>query len=130
MLATPADGEVLVDYSKNRVDDGAMKLLLDLTKSRGVAEARDAMFRGDKINFTEDRAVLHTALRNRSNSPIYVDGKDVMPDVNAVLEHMKEFCYDVGFIFFLNSTFHFIDHYCSRSSMGSGRDTQEGPSLM
>nr|CAG4644636.1 EOG090X02RQ [Leptodora kindtii] len=95
VLATPADGEVLVDYSKNRVDDGAMKLLLDLTKSRGVAEARDAMFRGDKINFTEDRAVLHTALRNRSNSPIYVDGKDVMPDVNAVLEHMKEFCYDV-----------------------------------
>lgn len=53
------------------------------------------MFNGDKINFTEDRAVLHIALRNRVNKAIMVDGKDVMPDVNAVLDHMKEFCNDV-----------------------------------
>ena len=53
---------------------------------------RDAMFKGEKINFTEGRAVLHVALRNRKNTPILVDGKDVMPDVNAVLSHMKEFC--------------------------------------
>ena len=55
------------------------------------------MFRGDKINFTEQRAVLHTALRNRSNKPILVDGADVMPEVNAVLAHMKEFCDEVAF---------------------------------
>ncbi len=53
---------------------------------------RDAMFKGEKINFTEGRAVLHIALRNRKNTPILVDGKDVTPDVNAVLSHMKEFC--------------------------------------
>ena len=53
------------------------------------------MFGGEKINFTEDRAVLHVALRNRANTPIIVDGKDVMPDVNAVLQHMKEFCEQV-----------------------------------
>ena len=58
--------------------------------------ARDAMFSGQKINFTEDRAVLHIALRNRSNSPVLVNGADVMPAVNGVLEHMKEFCGQVG----------------------------------
>lgn len=62
-----------------------------LAKARKVEEARDAMFTGQKINFTEDRAVLHIALRNRANRPILVDGKDVTPDVNAVLEHMKQF---------------------------------------
>ncbi|GBP95694.1 Glucose-6-phosphate isomerase [Eumeta japonica] len=66
----------------------AMALLLNLAKSRGVEEA---MFSGKKINFTEDRAVLHIALRNRANRPILVNGKDVMPDVNDVLQHMKEF---------------------------------------
>lgn len=72
---------------------------------------RDAMFKGEKINFTEGRAVLHTALRNRKNTPILVDGKDVMPDVNAVLAHMKEFCGQVNYNFpekiecFLNSTY-------------------------
>lgn len=54
--------------------------------------ARDAMFSGEKINFTENRAVLHIALRNRSNTPIMLDGQDVMPCVNAVLAHMKDFC--------------------------------------
>nr|ARI45055.1 glucose-6-phosphate isomerase [Leptinotarsa decemlineata] len=90
-LATPNDGDILIDYSKNRIDDQTMQLLLNLAKERKVEEARDIMFNGGKINFTENRAVLHIALRNRSNRPILVDGKDVMPDVNAVLEHMKQF---------------------------------------
>lgn len=68
-----------------------LKLLFNLARSRKVEAARDALFSGQKINFTEDRAVLHIALRNRSNRPILVDGKDVTPDVNAVLEHMKQF---------------------------------------
>lgn len=61
-------------------------------RARKVEASRDAMFSGEKINFTEDRAVLHIALRNRSNTPIMVKGEDVMPGVNAVLAHMKEFC--------------------------------------
>merc|ERR1719187_765996 len=95
ILSTPNDGEILFDYSKNRIDDQALKLLLNLAKERDVENARDAMFSGEKINFTEDRAVLHVALRNRSNTPIMVAGADVMPDVNAVLKHMKEFCQQV-----------------------------------
>jgi len=90
-ISTPKDGEILLDYSKNRINDEVWPLLLALAESRGVADAREAMFTGQKINITEDRAVLHTALRNRSNKPILVDGKDVMPEVNAVLAHMKEF---------------------------------------
>ncbi|KAI5631128.1 phosphoglucose isomerase domain-containing protein [Phthorimaea operculella] len=90
-LKTPSDGDILLDYSKNRVDGAVMALLLHLARSRGVEQARDAMFKGEKINFTEDRAVLHTALRNRANTPVMVNGADVMPDVNAVLAHMKEF---------------------------------------
>jgi len=68
-----------------------MKLLFALAKERGVEQGRDKMFSGEAINFTEGRAVLHIALRNRSNTPILVDGKDVMPEVNAVLDHMKQF---------------------------------------
>jgi glucose-6-phosphate isomerase len=90
-LDTPHDGDILLDYSKNRITSEVLKLLLALARARKLEEARDAMFAGQKINFTEDRAVLHTALRNRSNQPILVDGKDVTPDVNAVLEHMKQF---------------------------------------
>ncbi|XP_059163545.1 glucose-6-phosphate isomerase-like [Physella acuta] len=85
------DGPILVDFSKNLIDDEIFHALVDLLKSAQVEKMRDGMFAGEKINFTEDRAVLHTALRNRSNTPIYVDGKDVMPDVNAVLKHMREF---------------------------------------
>lgn len=83
---------LLFDYSKNIINDDVMKTLLDLAKSRGVEEKRHAMVTGAKINFTEDRAVLHVALRNRANRPIMVDGKDVMPEVNKVLEKMKHFC--------------------------------------
>lgn len=90
-LCTPKDGEILVDYSKNRINTIVMELLFNLAKARKVEEYRDMMFCGSKINFTENRAVLHIALRNRSNDPITVDDKDVMPEVNAVLKHMKEF---------------------------------------
>ncbi|KAK4309771.1 hypothetical protein Pmani_018618 [Petrolisthes manimaculis] len=91
-LSTPEDGDILFDYSKNRINDEVMKLLMDLAKARKVEASRDAMFSGEKINFTENRAVLHIALRNRSNTPVMVDGQDVMPAVNAVLDHMKDFC--------------------------------------
>ncbi|XP_059477818.1 glucose-6-phosphate isomerase [Neocloeon triangulifer] len=90
-LGTPEDGDILLDFSKNRVDDSTLALLFDLARARKVDSARSAMFSGQKINFTEGRAVLHIALRNRSNTPIVLDGADVMPDVNAVLAHMKEF---------------------------------------
>uniref|UniRef100_A0A7N5ZWM0 Glucose-6-phosphate isomerase n=1 Tax=Anabas testudineus TaxID=64144 RepID=A0A7N5ZWM0_ANATE len=89
------DGEILLDFSKNLINQDVMAMLLALAKSRGVEEARDKMFSGEKINFTEGRAVLHIALRNRSNTPIHVDGKDVMPEVNRVLDKMKAFCHKV-----------------------------------
>lgn len=84
--------DILLDYSKNRITDKTMSLLFDLARESEVESWRDRMFNGEKINTTEDRAVLHVALRNRSNRPIEVDGKDVMPEVNRVLEHEKEFC--------------------------------------
>ncbi|CDQ65326.1 glucose-6-phosphate isomerase a [Oncorhynchus mykiss] len=89
------DGDILLDYSKNLVNEEVMRMLLAMAKSRGVEEARDKMFSGEKINFTEGRAVLHIALRNRSNTPINVDGQDVMPEVNRVLDKMKAFCHKV-----------------------------------
>ncbi len=83
--------DILLDYSKNRIDDKVMALLLQLAEECGLKSAIESQFVGDKINVTEDRSVLHVALRNRSNTPILVDGKDVMPDVNAVLDQMKNF---------------------------------------
>nr|WP_318384257.1 glucose-6-phosphate isomerase [uncultured Enterobacter sp.] len=82
---------MLVDFSKNRITEETLALLQDLAKETDLAGAIKSMFAGEKINRTEDRAVLHVALRNRSNTPIIVDGKDVMPEVNAVLEKMKAF---------------------------------------
>lgn len=82
---------ILFDFSKNRVTERTMKHLLRLAKDRGIKEKIEAMFRGDKINFTENRAVLHTALRNRANTPIIVDGKNIMPQINEVLSKMKSF---------------------------------------
>lgn len=90
-MATPNDGDILIDYSKNRVTERAMSLLMKLAETRKLAESRAAMFSGQHINITEDRAVLHVALRDRSGQPVVVDGKDVMPEVRAVLAHMKEF---------------------------------------
>jgi len=91
-LETPCDGPLLLDYSKNRVDGEILCALLGLASERGVTEAIEAMFSGAKINFTENRSVLHVALRNRSNAPIEVDGTDVMPSVNAVLDKMQKLC--------------------------------------
>jgi len=91
---TPQNGDkptILLDYSKNLVDENVMKLLFDLANESQVAEWRDKMMNGETINFTEKRSVLHIALRNRSNRPIYVKGENVVPKVNAVLDHMKEF---------------------------------------
>ncbi|HCL7974736.1 TPA: glucose-6-phosphate isomerase [Escherichia coli] len=83
--------QMLVDYSKNHITEETLAKLQDLAKECDLAGAIKSMFSGEKINRTENRAVLHVALRNRSNTPILVDGKDVMPEVNAVLEKMKTF---------------------------------------
>ncbi|WP_282604598.1 glucose-6-phosphate isomerase [Pelagibius sp. Alg239-R121] len=83
--------DLLVDFSKQRITAETLPLLLDLTKDADLDAARRAMFAGEKINTTEKRAVLHTALRNRSNDPVLVDGKDVMPEINEVLAQMRRF---------------------------------------
>ncbi|MGO2334456.1 glucose-6-phosphate isomerase [Providencia sp.] len=85
------DDQMLVDFSKNRITQETLDKLIALAKETELKDAIKSMFNGEKINRTEDRAVLHTALRNRDNTPVYVDGKDVMPDVNAVLEKMSQF---------------------------------------
>ncbi len=79
------------DYSKNRITDETLRLLLDLARECGLVERRDAMFRGEKINVTENRAVLHIALRAPRDAHIYVDGQDVVPAVHAVLDKMSNF---------------------------------------
>ncbi len=84
-------GSILFDYSKNRITEETMSLLLDLAHQANLAQMIEAVFSGQKINVTENRAVLHIALRNRSNRPILVDGRDVMPDVNRVLAKMRRF---------------------------------------
>ena len=83
--------DLLLDYSKHRITEETLGLLMQLAREAKIESWRDRMFSGEKINITEDRAVLHTALRNRSNTPVYVDGHDVMPDVNAVLAQMRVF---------------------------------------
>jgi glucose-6-phosphate isomerase len=80
-----------LDYSKNRITDETVRLLFQLARERGVTERRDAMFRGDKINITEQRAVLHIALRASKDTRILVDGHDVVPDVHQVLDAMASF---------------------------------------
>ena len=95
----PARGEkfslqfdnLLLDYSKNRIVDKTLELLVSLARETGVEQLRDRMFAGEAINLTEQRAVLHTALRNRSNDAVLVDGSDVMPAINAVLAQMRKF---------------------------------------
>ncbi len=84
-------GDILFDYSKHRITDETLPMLFQMAREAKIEQWRDAMFSGEKINITENRAVLHTALRNRSNTPVMVDGKDVMPDINAVLTQMREF---------------------------------------
>ncbi|HDL4381811.1 glucose-6-phosphate isomerase [Mannheimia haemolytica] len=86
------EDQLLVDFSKNAINGKTLTLLRQLANECGLESAKNAMFSGKKINRTENRAVLHVALRNRANTPIAVDGKDVMPEVNAVLAKMKDFC--------------------------------------
>jgi len=83
--------DLLVDFSKNRLPDDVFEALLHLAQEAALPKAIESMFVGQAINQTENRAVLHTALRNRSNTPILVDGKDVMPEINQVLSQMKAF---------------------------------------
>ena len=90
-----AFGDILLDYSKNRITDETVPLLLALAREVDLKGWIEKMFTGEKINSTEHRAVLHVALRNRSNFPILEDGRDVMPDVNRVLKHMREFSEEV-----------------------------------
>ena len=84
-------GNILLDYSKNLITDETLGLLQNLARDRQVEQLRDRMFSGDSINLTEQRAVLHTALRNRSNSKVVVDGVDVMPAINTVLDKIRQF---------------------------------------
>jgi glucose-6-phosphate isomerase len=83
--------EILFDYSKNRINTETSKLLLDLARQSKLNAAIQSMFSGEPINQTEERAVLHTALRNREGNPVFVDGKDVMPDINRVLDQFTDF---------------------------------------
>ncbi len=83
--------ELLVDYSKNRITDETMHLLMQLAEESDLPAWIERMFSGERVNFTENRAVLHTALRNRSNTPVMVDGEDIMPGINRVLEQMRRF---------------------------------------
>ena len=86
------NNQILVDFSKNNINQTTLSHLRQFAQECSLDSAKEAMFTGEKINRTENRAVLHTALRNRANTPVLVDGKDVMPEVNAVLAKMKDFC--------------------------------------
>src|SRR5215510_9192547 len=88
-------GDIVFDYSKNIINEHTIGLLLHLAEECKVKEAIEAMFNGDKINETENRSVLHVALRNLSKEGIYSEGKDVMPQVKKVLKQMRKICEDV-----------------------------------
>ncbi|KAL9640662.1 MAG: hypothetical protein Q9164_000144 [Protoblastenia rupestris] len=88
---TADKSDILFDFSKNFITEDTLSLLIELAKEAGLEKLRDDMFAGEKINFTEQRAVYHVALRNVTNQPMQVDGKSVVEDVNEVLEHMKKF---------------------------------------
>ena len=88
---TADKSEILFDFSKNFITEDTLALLVQLARECGVEKLRDAMFAGEKINFTENRAVYHVALRNVTNQPMQIDGQSVVEGVNEVLNHMKEF---------------------------------------
>lgn len=87
--------EILIDYSKNLIKKETINKLISLAKECSLSEAIESMFIGDKINRSENKSVLHVALRNQKNTPILVDGRDVMPQINIVLDKMKNFCHNV-----------------------------------
>jgi glucose-6-phosphate isomerase len=87
--------DILFDFSKNLITDESLKLLIEVAREAGIEKLRDEMFAGEKINFTEKRAVYHAALRNTSNEKMEVDGKDVVAGVNSVLEHIKVFTEEI-----------------------------------
>ena len=84
--------DIVYDYSKNILNDKTLQLLYQLAHECRLKDGIDAMFNGEKINETEGRAVLHTALRNLSPEPVFAEGKDIMPDIRKVLKQMKNFC--------------------------------------
>ena len=84
-------GDLLLDYSKNRIDEAAMEALFDVARAAGVEERRDRMWAGEHINITEDRAVMHMALRYQGSEPVQVDGVDVMPQVRETLSRIEAF---------------------------------------
>jgi glucose-6-phosphate isomerase len=88
---TADKSEILFDFSKNFITEETLSLLVQLAREAGLEKLRDDMFAGEHINFTEDRAVYHVALRNVSKEPMQVDGKSVVEEVHSVLDHMKEF---------------------------------------
>ena len=88
-------GDIVVDFSKNRITEETIRLLIELSKECGLHIAIEEMMVGKEINHTEKRAVLHTALRNRSAKSVFVDGKDIMPAINEVLLKMKDFAHRV-----------------------------------
>jgi len=92
---TADKSEILFDFSKNFITEDTLSFLINLAKEAGLEKLRDEMFVGEKINFTEKRAVYHVALRNVTNQEMKVDGKSVVEDVNLVLEHMKVFSEEV-----------------------------------
>jgi glucose-6-phosphate isomerase len=87
--------EIVCDFSKNIINENTIQLLLQLAEECGLRQAINAMFAGEKINETEDRSVLHTALRNFSDKPVFSEGSNVMPDVRKVRDQMKNFCLNV-----------------------------------
>lgn len=88
---TADKSEILFDFSKNFITEDTLSLLFELARESGLEKLRDDMYAGEKINFTENRAVYHIALRNVTNQPMQVDGKSVVEGVNEVLEHIKDF---------------------------------------
>ena len=83
--------DLLIDYSKNRINENTIPLLTELAREAKLDIWRDKLFSGEKINFSEDRSALHTALRNKSNTPVISNGKDVMPEINASIDKMGNF---------------------------------------
>ena len=111
-------GDLKLDYSKNRINDETLKLLFDLAKECSLKEKIDAMFEGEKINNTENRAVLHTALRNQSDYAVKIDDTDIMPNVREVLAKMQKFSDSIRVGSWLGYTIYIRNKMHTKSWMG------------